>query len=42
MSPRRWLHRGCDGRVFWDMSGGFCERCEAENLDEADAYQDAA
>src|SRR6516162_5422971 len=28
-----WTHSGCGGTVVFDMSGGFCTRCHAENLD---------
>ncbi len=28
------VHNNCGGRVFWDMSGGFCQRCEEEELDQ--------
>ena len=29
-----YVHNDCGGRIFWDMSGGFCERCEEEGLDQ--------
>ena len=28
-----WTHSGCGGTVVFDLSGGFCTRCHAENLD---------
>lgn len=32
----RWYHAGCMGRVYFDLSGGFCQRCGAEGLDHED------
>ena len=37
-----WVHNECGGRVFWDMSGGFCARCEEEGLDQEDTEQMSA
>ena len=34
-----WTHRDCGGRVFWDMSGGFCANCEEEGLDVEDVEE---
>ena len=31
------VHIGCGGVVLWDLSGGYCTRCHAENLEPDDA-----
>ena len=31
-----YRHRDCGAMVIFDMSGGFCTRCHAENLDGDD------
>ena len=36
MTGTYWVHKTCDGLVFFDLSGGFCQRCHAENLDPTD------
>ena len=33
---RRYVHDGCGGFVFFDLSGGFCAFCWAENLEAPD------
>ena len=35
VTPR--VHIGCGGAVLWDLSGGYCTRCHAENLEPDDA-----
>ena len=34
-----YVHRECDGLVMFDLSGGFCVRCHAEDLDADDIEQ---
>ena len=34
-----WHHSKCDGVVVFDLSGGFCTKCHAENLEAEDCYQ---
>ncbi len=33
---RRYVHDGCGGFVFFDLSGGFCAFCWAEKLEVPD------
>ena len=35
----RWQHRECGGLVVFDLSGGFCTRCHAENLEDEDCHR---
>jgi hypothetical protein len=34
------VHIGCGGVVLWDLSGGYCIRCHAENLEVEDTHAD--
>lgn len=37
-----WTHKGCGQPVVFDMSGGFCTGCHAENLDDDDVNAPAS
>jgi hypothetical protein len=40
VTPR--VHIGCGGAVLWDLSGGYCTKCHAENLEPDDAERGTA
>jgi cytochrome c1 len=40
VTPR--VHIGCGGAVLWDLSGGYCTRCHAENLEPDEAERGPA
>ena len=36
MTDMHWAHRDCGQPVVFDLSGGFCTGCHAENLERDD------